>query len=569
MTDNTQEVGSNSKIGGYLAPTKWQQLCLERLDKELQSGIAWHPAAAACEPVATTGNLRDEITKEVCSWFLQLNNTLVDVRNKDTRLSFADVEKLIPQMVAEKYGNSPAIQKSVRKIAESAFFGCSPNPTLSFGVYSGKAYPKPGNASPSLYRKQRWDINTWHEPEYRRLASSENTRSGSCPFSELLAFAISDQRQRNHLLDWISWCLQNEAQKPTWSVLLYSEEKGTGKSTIGEVLEALFGSENTAPVNGIEKLTQRFAADVLGKKLIVAEEVHISSNSIDGNALKDLITNERITVEPKYQSAVTIPQVSCFLFTTNHKPLWLEGGERRYYVIEMSHEGHAQGSKNLEFSGIVARVKAQIGNPQSLRDLYERLMARGQDAAFNPKNLDFSRNATPIMRDLQATSGNEVDEMLNALLQEFHVSIIPSSDFPELASYIRCRNANSLRNSLVRLGWEERRLRINGKQGRTWVRKDLDINNKRVNSPELAKSYGGDAVDKGYTWFSCDFFQYKTWDALVRDRLPRGRKITEEYSAFADGPFTNDSGDFGPFCGAKSNERYQTLQGDRGEAPTP
>ena len=103
------------------------------------------------------------------------------------------------------------------------------------------------------------------------------------------------------------------------------------------------------PINGIKKLTHRFSADILEKKFILAEEVHISSHSKEGNALKDLITNTTVSVEPKYQPVVSIPQRSCFLFTTNHKPLWLEGGERRYFIIDMDHEGRAQGLDNDTF----------------------------------------------------------------------------------------------------------------------------------------------------------------------------------------------------------------------------
>jgi hypothetical protein len=280
-----------------------------------------------------------------------------------------EMEKLLPQMIAEYYENNPTIMKKAGSIANAALQGTSPDPRMTFGIYSGKSYPLPGNSAKRLYRDGLWDINLWQEPSYRRLTATQLFSEQHCAFQDMLTFAIPDETQRNHLLDWISWCLQNEAQKPTWSILLYSEEKGTGKSTIGEVLEALLGADNSTAVNGIRSLTQRFAADVLSKKLIVAEEVHISSFSDEGNALKDVITNDRVTVEPKYQASVTIPQKSCFLFTTNHRPLWLEGGERRYYVIEVSHDGSALGPKSEDFSTLVGQVKAEIADPQKLRYL--------------------------------------------------------------------------------------------------------------------------------------------------------------------------------------------------------
>jgi len=556
------------EVDPEVALTTWQETVFAQWEEDLESGVAWHPAVRDADgPVAkkqTAATLRAKIQRDVASWFVQSNNQFIKVDNGAMRYGYAEMEKLLPQMIADRYDNNRIIMKEASKIAFGAIQGKSPDPRMSFGIYSGKSYPLPGNSAKRLWRDGLWDINLWHEPAYRRLAPSSELSEGSCAFQAMLEFAIPDPTQRNHLLDWVSWCLQNEAQKPTWSILLYSEEKGTGKSTIGEVLEALFGADNTSAVNGIRSLTQRFAADVLSKKLIVAEEVHISSYSDEGNALKDIITNDRVTVEPKYQAAVTIPQKSCFLFTTNHKPLWLEGGERRYYVIEVSHDGGALGPKSDDFSALVGRVKAEIADPQKLRDLYARLMARSQGPTFNPKNLRFADNATPIMRELQATSGNEGDEVLQALLSEYGVEIIPSSDFPELLTFLKSRNANALRNALARLGWEERRLRLKGKQVRTWATKDLEIDNKRVSSQQLAAHYQPDAVTLGYTWFDLEYYFAETWVRLRDERVKRVPKRTDENVTGArDAKADNSEGNFGPFLGARSHSRYQTVMYER------
>lgn len=190
-----------------------------------------------------------------------------------------------------------------------------------------------------------------------------------------------------------------------------------------KVLTALFGPENTVTLNCIKPPTQSFAVDALGKKLVVAKEVHISSHSREGNALKDLITNTAVSVEPKYQPVVNIPQRSCFLFTADHKPLWLEGGEWRYYIIDMDHGGHAQGPDNDKFVELVRRVKAMTEDQQPLQDFYARLMVRAQSENFDPKDIGGKMNATPIMRELQATAGKEGDKVLRA-----------SEDLPKLAS---------------------------------------------------------------------------------------------------------------------------------------
>jgi hypothetical protein len=537
-------------------PNKWQAHELALTEMDIASGVCWHPATNQKLPTPRKPNTEQRmqaVRREIAGWFVQSEGRFVPTKNKDSRLGNREIEKLIPQMLAAAYPDDELVERNTGKLTFSALYGTEADPRLSFGVYSGKAYPCPGNPSPRLFREGLWDLNTWRTPAYRHMAPSPDAEMQRCPFEAMLAFAIPDSTQRTMLLDWIAWNLQNEGNKPNWAVMLYSETKGTGKSTIAKILTALFGLENTASTNGIRALTQRFAADTLDRKLVVAEEVHISSHSTEGNALKDLITNNVVSVERKYQPIVTIPQTSCFLFMTNHKPLWLEGGERRYYIIQMDHSGHAQGDQNEVFSALAGTVNEQANNPQFIRDLYQRLMLRELSAAFDPKNLGFSRNATPIMRELQANSGNEGEEVLASMLAQYNVQIILSPDFPELVAHLRLRNVNSLRNLLAKLGWEARRISFGGVQYRAWCVKGLRIDNGRVDSPKLAQTYSALAEASGYTWFDLAFAVDATWKRLWRERLSTKRLSQQERPAAMD----NSEGNFGPFRSSTSHLRLQ------------
>ena len=559
----------SAKVEEIPAPTAVQEQDLAHLETDLASGVAWHPGTVQDQPTKLQSSRKAHLARlmqTVASWYLQIDGKFVDPQNKDARHSFAEIQKLVPIRVAEAFPGDAVAHNNAGKLTASAIFGASADPRMAFGVYSGKAYPVPGNPSPRLFRNNMWDINTWQVPGYRELRPSLNYKAESCAFSEMLAFAVPTEAERNTLLNWLSWNLQNEHRKPTWSILLYSESKGTGKSTIGEVCAALFGAHNTAPVNGIANLTQRFAADVLSKKFVLAEEVHISSHTAEGNALKDLITNRTISVEPKYQSVVTIPQTSCFLFTTNHKPLWLEGGERRYYIIDMDHDGQAQGPRNDEFVEIVGRVKIQINSPQGVRNLYVRLMRRSQAPSFDPNNMGFADNATPIMRELQATSGNEGDEVLTSLLTEYGVTIIPSEDFPELIRHLRLRNANALRNALSRLGWEPDRVRFGGKQRRVLRKTGLKMEHGRVLDAALANTYHSAAETSDYVWFDIEFYIHKTWKTLRSERLVKIPKSADAYSARDSEPLDNSEGHYGPFASSKSHLRIQAREQDELQA---
>ena len=155
----------------------------------------------------------------------------------------------------------------------------------------------------------------------------------------------------------------------------------------------------------------------------------------------------------------------------------------------MDHDGHSQGEKNEKFYALAAELNISLANKQFVRDLYERLMTRELSSQFDAKNMRFNDNATPIMRELQAISGNEGEQVLQALLDEYHVSLIPSEDFPDFVAYLKLRNANSLRNMLSKLGWEARRYRFAGAQHRVWCHKSLQVENGRVSHLELARTF--------------------------------------------------------------------------------
>ncbi|WP_323768498.1 primase-helicase family protein [Antarctobacter sp.] len=539
--------------------TRWQEIVLERHQKDMLSGVAWHPATRK-PPTAkkpTAENRRDEIRMELASWFVSSDNKFIKVDDPESRLGLMDLPKVAVPMLHDFYHDTPfapQIEKNSYDLVQACIEAAPADPRMSFGPWSGKTYPAPGNPSNRLYRNNLWDINSWSKPDYRQHQEASDFGA----FQPFLNFAIADEKQQTMLLDWIAWSLQHEAEKPNWAILLFSEEKGTGKSTIGVVLEALFGAANTAKLDGVDKLVAKHADRVLDKKLIIAEEVHISSHSPTGNKLKDLITSDRTTVEPKYQPTKTIPIKACFLFTTNHKPLWLEGGERRYYIIEMSHEGHAQGPRSDDFTDLVGDVMEQISEPEKLAALYAAFMHRQISPAFNSKSMKFQENATPIMQELQALSGNENDETLEALLAEFKVSIIPSADFRSLAKYVGARNDNSLRNALVRLGWEDDRLRWDKRQQRIWRKKDLLIQDGRVHSSDLAATLDG-AVENGFEWFPLLTFINSTWKTLLENKLDRS--LLRDRDSFNSQDHSEEPGPFLDSCSHSSYRNWQQSVG--------
>jgi len=536
----------------------WQERALARMELEEWSGVAWH-ARAEDPPTATkpdTASHLREIRMEVASWYLQAEGKYLDVAQPQTRLGEADVLKILMQRIPGYFPYEDLPSEAIGDIANGVIYGTDPDPRMSFGVWSGKTYPAPGNPAKRLFRNHMWDCNSWVSPAYRNATPAP--RDPEHPygaFGTFLETAIPGELERNVLLDWLAWSLQNEAQKPDWAIFLFSEEKGTGKSTIMKVAERLFGLDNTAKENGLDKLLGQFANEPLSKKLITVEEVKVTSYSAQGNALKELITGRHTTVDIKYKPQQTLELKCCFILTSNHKPLWLEGGERRYYIIEMSHDGHNQGSGYEAFIPKVVAVEDQISDPARLKALYEDLLARQVSEDFNPRSLNFHKLASPIMRELQDDATLEGDEQLDALLTSYKVSVIPSNDQAALARYLNLKNQQALRHVLNRLGWKAQRVRWNGKQHRVWIRAGSTTENGFIYSPEMSEELPG-AVEAGYVWWPLETAIGATWDILMEEKLQYGKSTAEEVRADPLREQVSEDGMEGPFLAPDRSKRY-------------
>ena len=115
------------------------------------------------------------------------------------------------------------------------------------------------------------------------------------------------------------------------------------------------------------------------------------------------------------------------------------------------------------------------------------------------------------MQELQASSVNESDKVLEELLQQYMVSVIPSEDIAELSGYLRSRSVMALRNSLAETRLGSARIRFGGEQHRAWCKNGTAIENGRVNNEELAREYGkrSDQSEDTYAWFDLGFLSMR------------------------------------------------------------
>jgi hypothetical protein len=137
------------------------------------------------------------------------------------------------------------------------------------------------------------------------------------------------------MTQWLAHQVQYPGRKILWAPLVQSVE-GVGKSFFARLLRCGLGVENVGVVNP-EQLTSSFNQWAGGVCVNVLEELKIAGhNRYEAlNAVKPLITDDFIQVNPKGISAYTLPNVTNYMALTNSMDaLPLGGADRRWWVIQ-------------------------------------------------------------------------------------------------------------------------------------------------------------------------------------------------------------------------------------------
>lgn len=151
-------------------------------------------------------------------------------------------------------------------------------------------------------------------------------------------WANSNETVYNYILDWFASVVKGI--KTGTVLVIYSNKQGTGKNVIADFIKnKVIGAEYATETNDIEKLTTKFNAKFTNKIFTIINE----ANSIEGSyhktfdILKDLITNQTITIEKKGVDSFDVADFNNYLITTNNdRPVKVEEHDRRYSLIRIN-----------------------------------------------------------------------------------------------------------------------------------------------------------------------------------------------------------------------------------------
>lgn len=155
------------------------------------------------------------------------------------------------------------------------------------------------------------------------------------PFLNHLQLILPNESDRQILLAYMAACVQYKGVKFQWSPMIQGCE-GNGKTLIIKCVEAAVGQRYTHLPNASDLGGNgaKFNSWLQNKLFIGVEEIYVSDRREVSDALKPLITNDRIEFQAKGSDQVTGDSRANFIMCSNHTDAILKTrGDRRYCVF--------------------------------------------------------------------------------------------------------------------------------------------------------------------------------------------------------------------------------------------
>jgi hypothetical protein len=152
------------------------------------------------------------------------------------------------------------------------------------------------------------------------------------PFLDHLARLLPVEGDRAILLSYMAAMVQFPGVKFQWMPLIQGME-GNGKTLLTTCLEHAIGKRYSHRPNASD-ISNKFNAWLIGKLFIGIEEIYVADRQEALDALKPLITNDRVDIQGKGDNQETGDNRANFLATSNHRDAVRKTlSDRRYCVF--------------------------------------------------------------------------------------------------------------------------------------------------------------------------------------------------------------------------------------------
>ena len=248
--------------------------------------------------------------------------------------------------------------------------------------------------------EQNREYNSWRD------CGIEPKEGDTSVWNTHLNYLFPDHQQRQIVLNWCAWILQNPSKKPKHGIMLIGTETGTGKSLIVRAMEQIVGEKNTKrPKN--TSMGGEFNSWLANCRLCIIEELHQTGQWERMNALRDIVTEPTVEVNIKGIPAYQIPNYVCFMAISNHTdaaPLY--SNDRRWQVVRTWARPRSISYYQDLIDMLPEDSNTPAKNPEALRAIAWELMHRDL-TMFHPDKEDDTKPGE-VMHEMDPSTGKPV-----------------------------------------------------------------------------------------------------------------------------------------------------------------
>ena len=293
------------------------------------------------------------------------------------------------------------------------------------------------------------------------------------------AVMFPDERERELLLSWCAWQVQNPGVKVRWAPYLFGLE-GDGKSFWGSLIGSAMGAVNVRSITA-KVLESPFTGWTVGAAVIMLEEMkQHGHNRFDVmNALKPLITNDIVEVHPKGRDPYMAPNTANYLLLSNYMDgAPVTDSDRRYLFLRSAVE--LDEVRKMDAEGYFGRLFNVVHNKAgAIRfwllgyDLHPEFSANGRapvtvvrQAVIDAVKTDLETVLEDVLEDEQFGETLAIADLITAL---------------KLAGVAEVSD-RGVASALGKLGYSfVARVQVSGRRARVWSRK--------IRTPEEAREW--------------------------------------------------------------------------------
>lgn len=256
--------------------------------------------------------------------------------------------------------------------------------------------------NPSKNVKSKY-FNVWKGFKAKELESFEKSKIEGILNYIYEVLADSNQDVYDYIIKIMAKSYQYPNKPAEGSLLLYGLP-GSGKSTICDFLKIVNGMHAVSEMNSIDQCTGTFNGHLLGAKLVIVNEIADRTGNANDNfdKIKHYITDQHLPIRQMQKDLYTAPNMTFWIFISNHKYFKLDKFDRRYLCCEVS-------SKYMnDKDGYFTKLRKKYFNLESASHFYTFLLKGVDLTDFNPDKIPM----TKLKKELTESSQNSAEKFL-------------------------------------------------------------------------------------------------------------------------------------------------------------